>query len=427
MSALAVAAIGFIQLLFEGYRWQLVPGYLLAALLAVFAFTRVRPIVRPAWRIAGWAGGAAIAVLLPFLVPIPRLPVPDGPYAVGTTTVVLADASRIETYGLPASDAPRLLPLHIWYPAAASDEVAPGWLTPATAAAVSAQYGLPGFFLDHLGLTATHAAVDVPVAPGTDRFPVVVYSHGWTGFGRISPDQPERLASHGFVVVAPDHTYGALVSDIPGGLVPYDPEALPDEEEVSENDYAAASQKLVATFAGDIRFVFGSLATLDPSGLGLGGRLDLERIGVYGHSTGGGAAVAACHEDDRCDAVLGFDPWVEPVGAEVIADGLTQPFLALRSNEWVVGPNDEVLTALHGAGAAPSELLALVGADHSDFVSLSQISPLAGALGFKGPIPGDRAQEIIGSELVWFFDRYLRDIDREPPEFPELRVDIERD
>ena len=40
---------------------------------------------------------------------------------------------------------------------------------------------------------------------------------------------------------------------------------------------------------------------------------DLTRIGVYGNETGGGAAVEVCLEDERCDAVLGLDPWVEPI------------------------------------------------------------------------------------------------------------------
>ena len=137
--------------------------------------------------------------------------------------------------------------------------------------------------------------------------------------------------------------------------------------------------------------------------------------------------MAVCAIDARCDAVLGLDPWVEPVEPDVMADGLGKPFLALRSDEWVDGPNDEVLRALHAAGSARSVLLALEGSDHYDFVSLSQISPLAGVLGFKGPIPGPRAQEIIGSELVWFFDRYLRDSVAPAPEFAELRIDAARD
>jgi pimeloyl-ACP methyl ester carboxylesterase len=255
---------------------------------------------------------------------------------------------------------------------------------------------------------------------------VVIYSHGWTGFGRISPDQPEQLASHGFIVIAPDHTYGAMVAQFPGALIPYDPAALPDEETVSEAEYTAASRTLVATFAADIRFVLDSLPTLVTDDLGLAERLDLDRVGIYGHSTGGGAAVYVCAVDTRCDAVLGFDPWVEPVPDSVIATGLGQPFLAIRSDVWVDLPNDQVLRALHESGAGPSALLAIAGTNHYDFVALSQISPLAGVFGFKGPIPGPKAQEILGSELVWFFDSHLRGGSGDPPSFKELRVDAIR-
>ena len=47
--------------------------------------------------------------------------------------------------------------------------------------------------------------------------------------------------------------------------------------------------------------------------------IDLGLVGVYGHSTGGGAAVRFCLSDERCKAVLGMDAWVEPVPDRVIA------------------------------------------------------------------------------------------------------------
>ena len=52
------------------------------------------------------------------------------------------------------------------------DIVAPG---------VSTLMGFPGWFLSHTKYSSSHGGSSIPVAPGT--FPVVIYSHGWTGFG----------------------------------------------------------------------------------------------------------------------------------------------------------------------------------------------------------------------------------------------------
>lgn len=419
----AAAGVALVQFLVEGYRWQLIAPYLVAMTLAVVAWLPRREIRRPRGRVAGWIVAGALGVGLPVLLPIPSLPSPGGPYAVGTTTIVAVDDTRIELYG-PEPGGPRSLPIHIWYPAEPSDESAPGWLTGDVAAAVSGAYRLPGFFLDHLQLAATHAVRDAPFVSGDQQFPVIVYSHGWGGFGRISPDQPERLASHGYVVIAPDHTFGALVAEFPGGLVGIDQTALPDEEEVGEAEYQIAAAQLVATFAADIQFVFDLITNHQT--LRMGDGVDIDRIGVYGHSTGGGAAVAACHFDERCDAVLGLDPWVIPVDPVVIGVGMSQPLLAIRSDGWVGEENDAVLYDLHDASDADSTILALRGANHYDFVALSQISPLGRYLGFTGSIPAPIAREAVGGTLVAFFDRHLKDVDTPLPGFEALQVSATR-
>ncbi len=51
----------------------------------------------------------------------------------------------------------------------------------------------------------------------------------------------------------------------------------------------------------------------------------LNRVGAYGHSTGGGAAIQFCGTDPRCKALLGQDPFMRPVSTEVLESGVTQP------------------------------------------------------------------------------------------------------
>ena len=70
------------------------------------------------------------------------------------------------------------------------------------------------------------------------------------------------------------------------------------------------------------------LNTSDPSGRFLG-RLETQRVGVFGHSLGGATALQFCHDDSRCKA--GIDVDGAPLGS-VVADGVTQPFMFLLSD-----------------------------------------------------------------------------------------------
>ncbi|HKZ28317.1 MAG TPA: hypothetical protein VJ482_01605 [Acidimicrobiia bacterium] len=102
--------------------------------------------------------------------------------------------------------------------------------------------GFPSFVLDHLALARTHSYPDAPLSDAEERYPVIVYSHGWTGFRTVNVDQSEALASHGYVVVSIDHTYGSIVTVFPDGRsVGLDQNALPEGEDVGEEAYQACA------------------------------------------------------------------------------------------------------------------------------------------------------------------------------------------
>ena len=137
------------------------------------------------------------------------------------------------------------------------------------------------------------------------------------------------------------------------------------------------------------------------------GIVDVSRVGIYGHSVGGGAAVRVCLEDERCDAVLGMDPWVEPFPDEVLAITPTKPALYMRSDEWVGGDNDALLRGLAGRSEAVSYWIGISGTNHSDFTLAPLLSPYASRFGFTGPIPAGRILPIVDRYLVGFFDTFL--------------------
>jgi predicted dienelactone hydrolase len=359
------------------------------------------------------AGVVVLALLVapPLLVPVPRPPEPGGPSKIGTVTFQWTDSSRLEAY-TPAPDDRRTLMVQIWYPArpAAGAQTAP-WVDrlDVVGPRIAEYLHLPGFFLDHAGLVQTNDYADAPADPGNAPYPVVIYSHGWNGFRSINLNQSEALASRGYIAVAVDHTYGAMVTVFADGQVALNnPDALPTG--VPQDVFQRASEQLEATYAADLGYVLDQLALINAGEIAspLAGQLDLGRVGVYGHSTGGGATVVLCAADPRCQAALGMDPWLGPVPESVISAGLRQPYLAMMSEDWSSPENDARLDTLLAAGSGDSGKMTIAGTSHYDFTMLPLLTPLAPALGLKGPIDGARGMQIITDSLVAFFDQHLK-------------------
>jgi dienelactone hydrolase len=275
------------------------------------------------------------------------------------------------------------------------------------APAISKLMGFPGWFLSHTGYTLSHASSSASIAPGT--FPVVVYSHGWTGFRTNALYQIENLVSNGFIVVAIDHTHLAATMRFPDGeVVPYDPAALPDAAEVGEEAYVESTENMLGALSDDITTVVNALEAGPNGPFGaLASSFDVTRLGVYGNEVGGGAAIRFCLEDERCDAVLGLDPWVEPIPDRALAISATRPSLYMRSDDWRGTDNDAILRGIAERSTSTTYWIGVEGAAETDFLSMPLLSPVGARLGWKGPVPAGRVIPIVDRYLLGFFEVYL--------------------
>jgi len=121
---------------------------------------------------------------------------------------------------------------------------------------------------------ATDAYQDVPIAtPGP--FPVVMFSHGFSGYPEQSSFLTDHLATWGFVVVAPDHRSRDLHAMFSGTTGR------------GQSDITDLRQALAV-----VRFMNAA-----PNDL-LSHKLDLTRVASLGHSSGGGAAIAFARGPD---------------------------------------------------------------------------------------------------------------------------------
>lgn len=416
----------------EGYRWQMIPIYALTAILGISALIKIQSQV-------DWRTGTSILTFilllaleaLPALLPVPAISMPGGPYPVGTRIYELTDLSRAEIYS--GRDEARRFMIQIWYPSesSSSNEQAP-WMEHAeiVAPAIATYIDFPSFFLDHLALVKVPAQVDSQVAKTGQVHPVILFSHGWNGFNAQNTGQALHLASHGYVVVGVQHTYGAVITIFPDGTIARNnPSALASDDTPTE-EYEAIAHRLAEQWAGDLGFALNYLQELnDDPGSAFFQSLDLSRVGVYGHSTGGGATIQFCGTDLRCGALLGLDPFMRPVSAEVIDAGVTQPSFFMFSQRWaddVDSRNNGLFNRFYPHVQKPLGAVSIDGTAHYDFTDLPLLSPLAPLLGLKGPIKGKRVTTVVNDYLLSFFEATLNGrstgLFENPERYPEIKI-----
>ena len=344
------------------------------------------------------------------------LPAPSGAFAVGRTSYAWVNSAQIDELA-PSPKAKREVLVWIWYPSSTSQPTKPADYLPASwrAAVDHSSSALMSKFLTRdPALVHVHSSADPEISPAQHAYPVVIMRAGGAALTTDFTTLAEDLASHGYVVVGFDAPYRSFVVVLPDGRVV---ERAPDNnlETLSDADQVRLVNKLLPMWSSDTQFVVDQLERLntsDPLGR-FTGRLDMQHLGIFGHSFGGATALQFCHDDLRCKAGIDIDG--NPFG-RVVQEGATQPFFFLLSD--------------HGDFSAPEErevfgkiqtiyerlpngrlLLVLRGANHFSFSDqiLLKSHYLIGLLQhLQGGIDPRRGLAITATYVHVFFDVYLK-------------------
>ncbi|MGB8858868.1 MAG: hypothetical protein WCC60_06415 [Ilumatobacteraceae bacterium] len=250
-----------------------------------------------------------------------------GPYPVGVTTLQLEKGPKVE----------------VWYPAVdgttgtetydVRDFVGEG-IRAVLTGDVPSTYSYP-------------AGRDADVADGT--FPVVLFSHGFTGMRLQSTFLTSNLASWGMIVVSADHPSRAMENVLSG---------------TASGDRADSVDDLLQSL--DLITAQG----VDPASR-FDGHVDAEKVAAVGHSAGGGTVLGAA-ADPRIDgyvslasgALLGGGGGPTTTVAPSLPD---KPSFFIGGSVDAVVPFATVTQPSFDAAPSPSLLWEIDGAGHNAF------------------------------------------------------------
>ena len=300
-------------------------------------------------------------------------PKPTGPYAVGTTFRQLSDPAR--TNRLPYL-------MQLWYPARPQAGVLPAAYIDRRIAGDWAGFGdLPATVV---ASAYAHAQPDVPVATNEMAFPILIYSHGGGQVQGDNTHSQENLASHGFVVVGTQHTYGM------GNVLP--------DGQVYFNFHPEPGLACVSDAVRDAQFAMDELERMNADDALFVGRLDVARIGAFGYSYGGGVVIELCATEPRCRAAVTLDGVLH---SHLLDLGFDKPFLMLTATvgETFLDPHRNRMRAFFDKFVAPGAYWVRInGSAHRDFDSGNW---------FRSP-GNTRFRVVIRDYLRSFFKKHLR-------------------
>jgi len=341
------------------------------------------------------------------VAPFSDLPEPTGPYGVGTRSATWIDSSRDETF-TPERDYRKIV-VQVWFPIVKHDDITRlPYIDDAELRlpAIAKQLGLPLSLIKHFDTVRTNASATSSGFEVEEAFPVILFSHGLSGMRFQNSALIEELVSYGYIVLAPDHSYGANIT-------------IFDEGEPAEYE-AGNRRSLNADFLNtidltklyilvdDLRFILDQAEKDSTPPLLQDIQMDTSKIGVMGHSLGAAAAINTMAIDKRIRAAMILDGWYSPVPDSIITRGLSKPVFHLGQKEWSEPENYARMDKLFAHNSGPIYKLLIPGTFHTDFTDMPLFTPFSLLIGYTKVQDPIWLNNVMRRNTLNFFTTYLK-------------------
>jgi predicted dienelactone hydrolase len=328
------------------------------------------------------------------------LPAIDGAYPVGVRSFSWIDSARSRT-GLPEHSGSREISVTVWYPATTISNQKPALYAPGIEEILAAADSVPedrrGFIKAHEPMlnVASNSIPAAGPAPAQRGWPVIFFSPGGNVSRHFQTALAEEIASRGFVFISMAHPHSSLdVAPDSGFSMSLDWNLDSEDRQVAdEND-----NRLADILAEDAKFVMDQMRIIDRSSDALAVAMNLDRVGIAGHSRGGKTVGRTCatNKDFRACAVI------DNIGpARERNTGIEQPFLTLRS-DWREDRVNQLHDYLSRTGSISHDILLL----RSNHFTCTDIPLFITELRVEGLEPGEGIHAC-ASIITAFFGIFL--------------------
>ena len=347
---------------------------------------------------------AGCSTIVSTLVPLNDTPKPNGRYGVGTQVFTWIDQNRLETF--TEEDDKRKLSIQLWYPAEMSGKDFFPYLDNADKriSYIAKRIEVPEFLVSGVKYVDSHSEYNAK--PILGEFPLIIFSHGLGGMKVQNTIQVEELVSNGYIVIAPDHTYDANITIFNDGSTAEFRAGYDESIEYTEQDFYDFRIPQINTRSLDLSFIMDKIESLQRVG-GVWSNIDMSKIGVFGHSFGGGTAVVSSYNDKRIDACIALDGWIKPVPPSIIEDGLDVPFMFIGQKQWKDSSNYLKLDQLINNSSKQKDKILIENTMHFDYTDSPYFSDLSKRIGISGSMPAQEIVDTLNFYINTFFNSHL--------------------
>ena len=208
---------------------------------------------------------------------------------------------------------PREIVIQLWYPAIATSKEKHWYINPRSLDIIKSDlrthFKTPLEQLSFLDKVSTHSVLDSKISEQQTTYPVIIFSAGFGAPTNFYTSFLEELASHGYIVVALSYAYITSGVVFPDGkvVIPVNSKTLQELWQLKSEDEVTVKEEGI--WVADISFIVSKLKklnALDPHAI-FTNKIDLSKLGLFGHSFGGGVSLSACRSLSECKAVAVLD------------------------------------------------------------------------------------------------------------------------